>query len=201
MTQSLTKAWWLLALCGVLEALIAVIYFVMHNSQGPVTFHAWNVAIVFLGRLTLAAGVCMIAAAIWRSSRSKSWLLAVNGLALSSLGVIYIFFVGYRISFRTIALLIILMAISAGIPELQTARSLRLQHHGTVGWLLALAGVVSLGFVLAFFALGFGLIKIEPGSRKDLLWLGSYFAFSAVCMLGFALRLTGSREALNYRQA
>jgi hypothetical protein len=60
---------------------------------------------------------------------------------------------------------------------------------------------VSLGFALAFVALGFGAIKIEPGSHTELLWLGAYFAFSAVCMLGFALRWNGTRETVNYRQA
>lgn len=201
MLQRLTMNRWLLVACGVLEALIAVIYFVMHNSQGAVTFHAWNVTVLFLGRLTLAAGVCVTAAGVWSLSKSKSWLLVVNGLALSALGVIYSFFVGYRISFRTIALLIILMAISAAIPELQTARSLWLQRHGADGGLLALAGVASIGFALVFLLLGFGVIKVEPGSHLDLLWLGSYFAFSAVCMLGFALRRNGSHGTLNYRHA
>jgi hypothetical protein len=55
---------------------------------------------------------------------------------------------------------------------------------------------------LAFLALGFGRIKIEPGSHR-LLWLGSYFGFTAVCMLALALYLhgrapfrAGPREAL-----
>jgi hypothetical protein len=56
---------------------------------------------------------------------------------------------------------------------------------------------------LAFFALGFRWIKLGPGSHADLLWLGSYFGFSAICMLWLALRLhsqglsqSGQREAL-----
>jgi hypothetical protein len=48
---------------------------------------------------------------------------------------------------------------------------------------------VSFGFALAFLALGFRWIAIEPGSHADLLWLGSYFGFGAICMLGLALRL------------
>jgi hypothetical protein len=54
--------------------------------------------------------------------------------------------------------------------------------------LLDLAGVSSFGFALVFLLLG-RWIKLGPGSHTDLLWLGLYFGFSAVCMLGLALRL------------
>jgi uncharacterized membrane protein HdeD (DUF308 family) len=201
--QTLSKNWWLLALCGVLDAIISVIYLIMQDTSGPLTFHAWNGTIVFLGKLALAAGACTIAAGIWRSTKGKCWLLVLNGLALSALGLICSYFVRFRISFRTVALLIILMAMSIGMLELLTARTLRRQRHIADGWFLGLAGVASVGFAVAFFALGFRWIKIEPGSHSDLLWLGSYFGFSAICMLGLALRLhsqglsqSGQRDAL-----
>ena len=59
-----------------------------------------------------------------------------------------------------------------------------------------LAGVASVGFAVAFLALGLRWITVEPGSRSDLLWLGSYFGFSAICMLGLGLRLNSLRGAL-----
>jgi uncharacterized membrane protein HdeD (DUF308 family) len=186
MIQTLTKNWRLLALCGVLEAIISVIYFIMQDADGPLTFQARNGAVLFLGQLALAAGACTIAAGLWRSTKGKCWLLVLNGLALGALGLIFYKLTHYRISFLTVALLI---AMSMGILELVTARTLRRQRHFTDGWFLALAGVASVGFALAFFALGFRWIKIEPGSHSDLLWLGSYFGFSAICMLGLALRL------------
>lgn len=200
MTRSPAKAWWLLALCGVFEAVIAILYFALQKTNGPLTFHVWNVTVMYLGRLILAAGFCLIAAGLWRSAKGKSWFLVLNGLALSALGVIYVFFVGHRISFRTIALLIVVMALSAAIPEVATARAFRRQHNTGEGWLLALAGLASVAFALAFVALGFGWIKIEPGSHTDLLCLSLYFAFSAVCMLAFALRLSSGR-LVDYRHA
>ena len=155
---------------------------------------------MFLGTLMLAAGACTIAAGIWRSTKGKCWLLVLNGLALSALGLIYDFLVRFRISFLTVTLLIILMAVSIGILELATARTLLRQRHVADGWLLGLAGVASVGFAVAFLALGFRWITVEPGSRSDLLWLGSYFGFSAICMLGLGLRLNSLRGAL-YRMA
>jgi len=189
MIQTLISNWLLLALCGVLDAIISVIYLMMQESDGPVTFQAWNGVIAFMGKLALAAGVCSIAAGIWRSQKGKCWLLVLNGLALGALGMIEYGFTGFSISFRTIALLIILMALSVGILELVTARTVRRQHHVADGWFLGLAGIVSVVFALVFCALGFGWIKLGLGSHIDLLWLGFYFGFSAICMLGLALRL------------
>jgi len=81
------------------------------------------------------------------------------------------------------------MAMSTAILELAIARTLRRQRHVVGEWLLVLAGAASVGFALAFFALGFGWIKLEPRSNAELLWLCSYFAFSAIGKLGLALRL------------
>src|ERR1700683_5576855 len=126
MIQTMIKNWWLLALCGVLEAIISVIYLIMRDTDGPVTLQAWHGAVVLLGKLALAAGACTIAAGIWRSAKGKCWLLVLNGLALCALGLICYKLTHYRISFLTVALLIILMALSVGIVELVTARALRL---------------------------------------------------------------------------
>jgi uncharacterized membrane protein HdeD (DUF308 family) len=191
--QTLTKNWWLLALCGVLDAVISVIYF-DHAEHG---FHGLR-DIVFLGRVALAAGACTITVGLWRSAKGKSWLLVLNGVALGALGLISNGVFGSRISLRTIALLMILMAVSIGTLESVTARTLWHQRHVADGWFLGSAGVASIGFALAFFALGFHWIKLGPGSSADILWFGSYFGFSAICILGLALRLhskSGQREA------
>jgi uncharacterized membrane protein HdeD (DUF308 family) len=203
LTQTLIKNWLLLAFSGVLYAIISVIYLIMQDTDGPLTFHSWNGTVVLLGKLAMAAGACTIAAGILRSTNGKCWLLVLNGLALGALGFIQYALVRFPISFLTVALLINLMAMCIGILELVVARTLWRQRHVADGWFLALAGAVLVGFALAFLALGLRWIRIEPGSHADLLWLGSYFGFSAVCMLGLALRLhsqglsgSGQREAL-----
>ena len=201
MIQTLIKNWPLLALCGVLDAIISVIYLIMQGTHGPLTFQSWNGAVGFVGKLELAAGACTMAAGILRSTNGKCWLLVLNGLALGALGLIQYGFVRFRISFLTIALLIILMAMSIGILEFMISRTLRHKRHVADGWFHALAGVASVGFALAFLALGFRWIKIEPGSHADLLWLGSYFGFSAICMLGLALRLHSQGPSQSPREA
>jgi uncharacterized membrane protein HdeD (DUF308 family) len=182
--QTLINNWWLLALCGVLDAIMSIIYF-NHAGHG---FHAMK-DVAFLGKVTLAAGACTIAVGIWRSAKGKCWLLVLNGLALGALGLIFNGIFGFKISFRSVALLIILMAMSFAILELVTARTLRRQRHVVDGWFLGLAGVASVGFALAFLALVFGVIQLEgrPFHPSVFLWLCSYFGFSAICMLGLAL--------------
>jgi uncharacterized membrane protein HdeD (DUF308 family) len=185
-TQRLFKSWWLLAWCGVLNAIISALYLMDRNRSGALTLHAWRGTVILLGELTLAAGICTIAAGVWSSRKGKSWLLMLNGVACSVLGAILAFWAG-PLAFRTIALLIVVMAISIGIYELRTARTSRLVADE---WLLGAAGVASFSFAFAFLAFVFRWMKLEPGSpAQSWHWLGSYFGFSAICMLLLVVRL------------
>ena len=193
MTQSLVKSWWLLALCGVLDALFAVLIVLMGSRDGSPILHRFihgRDAILQLGLLALAAGVCTIAASMWRSRKDNSWLLVLNGLACSSLGLLIAFGANRPITFRTIALVTVIMAISIGMYELATARTLR--GHRTDEWLLGAAGVVSVGFAVVFLGFVLRWIKLDPSpSAQTFHWLGSYFGFTAICMVGLALRWNG----------
>jgi len=109
----------------------------------------------------------------------------LNGLALTALGLLFTFWANRPIAFRSIALLIVAMAISIGIYELATARTLLRQV--TARWLLGAAGVVSVGFALVFLAVAFRQLNVERSPLIDFLWFGSYYGFSAICKVGLAL--------------
>jgi uncharacterized membrane protein HdeD (DUF308 family) len=188
----LIKNWWLPVLCGVLEAMYSAMNFFMQRPDGSLTLRTGvhRSTGLQMGMLALAAGACTIAASIWSSSKGKSWLLALNGLACSALGVILIFtfWTNGPLAFSTVALLIVAMAMSSGVFELVTAQTLR--RHVLDKWFLGAAGVASVGFAVAFLAFLVGWIELEPRlPAQSLHWLGSYFGFSAICMLGLALRL------------
>jgi len=186
MIQTLIKNWWLLALCGLLEAIYSAMNFLMQDPDGYLILRLY--APQRMGRymcmLALAAGACTIAAGIWSSRKGMSWLLVLNGLALSAFGLIPLLLWTRPLSFRPFfALLLVVMAMSIGILALASARTLR---HVPDKWFLGLAGATSVGFALAFFALDFRWIKLEqPGSY--FVFLGSYFGLSAICMLGLGL--------------
>jgi uncharacterized membrane protein HdeD (DUF308 family) len=204
MIQTRSKNWWLLALAGVFDAMLSAMNFFMQRPDGSLTLRTtvrYGGTLEEMGMLALAAGVCTIAAGIWSSGKGRFWLLMLNGLALSALGLIFTFWANRPIAFRTIALLIVVMAIGVGIYQLATARTLR--PHGTGKWLLGAAGVASMGFALVFLALAFRQLNVERSPLTDFLWFGSYYGFSATCKLGLALgprRLGlsqgGQREAL-----
>jgi uncharacterized membrane protein HdeD (DUF308 family) len=190
MTSRLIQTWWLLALCGVLDAMYSALNFLTQRPDGSLalrTFVHSRTPVVHMGVLALAAGACTIAAGLWSFRSGKATLLVLNGAASSTLGLILAFWTG-PLAFRTVALLVIAMTISIGIYELITARSLR--RHSADKWLLHAAGAISGGFAFAFLAFVFGWMKLDPASPAQTLhWLGSYFGFAAACMLGFALRL------------
>ena len=180
MIQPLMRKWWLLVFCGVLYAIISFIFL---NQAGHVSGRF--TAFAFLSNVTLAAGACTVASGILRLREGRSWLLVLNGLACGALGLILSFGTSRPIGFRTIALLIVVMAMSIGIYELAVARALR---RLAAEWLLAAAGAVSIGFALVFLAFILRWIQLEPSpSGQTFYWLGSYFAFSAICVLGLAL--------------
>jgi hypothetical protein len=192
MLQTLTKNWWLLALAGILETIISLIYLVMYRT-GPdsyLTFHGWNGAVAFLSKVTLAAGLSIIAAGIWKSGSGRSWLLVLNGLVLGTYGLLGV--IGpIPHAFSTFAQMIVVMAIAFGIVALAIARSVR--SHAADTWFFGLAGAGSLGFALAFLALANGLVPLERRAFHPaiFLWVCIYFGFSAICMLGMGLRLHG----------
>jgi uncharacterized membrane protein HdeD (DUF308 family) len=178
MIQRLISKWWSLGLCVALETTIAIAYF-NYAAYGT---HSSD-AVVLLGALTLTAGIFTIAHGILNALEGKRWLLVLNGLACSSLGLILT--LATRVAFPTIALLIIGMALSLGGYELAKAGLLR--RHRAPEWLAGAAGIISLGFAVVFLAFVFRWIKLNPTSpAQSFLWLGSYFAFSAFCMLGTA---------------
>jgi uncharacterized membrane protein HdeD (DUF308 family) len=181
---------WLLALCGVLYAMFSFVILFWLSPDGWLTLRSFvspRGMVPILGTVALAAGACTIAAAIWSASKGISWFLALNGLACSALGLSIDLGATRPVGFRTIALLIVVMALSVGVYELVIARTLR--GHLVDEWLLAAAGVVSVAFAGVFLGFAVRWIRLEPSpSGQTFYWLSAYFAFGAVCMVGLALR-------------
>lgn len=183
--------WWLLAVCAGLFAVISFIDFGQFRSG----FHSMR-DVFLAGRLTMTAGVCTVAAALWGARRAKSWLLALSGLALIALGTLLSGVLGPRIGLRAIALLILVMALALGLTQLEAARAMWRLHHVASGWLVAAAGIVLIGLALPLVAWGFRWVAVAPGASPEILWMSLYFGFSAICMLALALNGGSSRQDL-----
>lgn len=185
---------WLLVLAGVLQAAFAVLNLLMRDPDA-VTLHRFMTGSTadLQAKLALAAGICTIAAGVWRSGRGRFWLLVLDGLALGVYGLLPAVWGDRPLYFRPyFALLLVMMAVSIGVLALASARTLR--GHLADKWILGLAGTASVGFAVAFFALDFRWIALErPGSL--FLLLAFFFGCSAICLLGLVPVLSGSRPA------
>ncbi len=186
MIQSPIKAWSLLAASGIFNAVISAMYF-GHAEYG---IHSLRVVVHF-GELTLAAGICSIAAGLWNPASRHRLLrifdgLVLNGLACVALGLLLTFRSGPT-TFRTVALLVFAMSVGLAIHQFTSARTL--PRTAASNSLHAAAGFISLSFAIVFLAFALRWIKLDPSpSAQTFLWLGFCFSFSAICMLGMALR-------------
>ena len=192
MSRDLSKIWWLLGLCGVLDAAHAAMNLVMLHPDGSLALRGFALpgAVFDMGTLAMAAGACSIAAGLWSSGRDNSWLLSLHGFALSVFGLIAVSpLVRGPLNFRPVSLLFVVMAVSIGTFAIAAARTL--QHS----WFWLIAGAVSIGFALSFFAVGFQLVRLEP--QAFFVWMSSYFCFCAMFMLWLAFRLRSQTEPLS----
>jgi uncharacterized membrane protein HdeD (DUF308 family) len=178
--QALIKGWWLLALCGIIDAISAMAHLLRLSPEGRSS--VWD-----LGVLSLAAGACAIAAGFWNSGRGNSWLLALHGLGLSAFGLIAVSpLVRGPLSFRPISLLFVLMAVTAAAAALRTAHQMRSRARDI--WVLVATGTALLGFACSFPAVAFGLVRLQsPNSYW--IWMSAYFGVTALCLLSIAMGL------------
>lgn len=181
--HTLRQSWWLLALAGVFNAAFAFANLVMAGQDGFLGFQRfgpspWDMALL-MSWVALAAGVCTIAAAIAGWRKSRSWMLALNGLAFTAFGMLpFLLRTDRSISFRWISLLFVTMALTLGVFALQNLPK---------GWLQGLAPVVAVASAGVFLALGFRWIRLVL-PYTFFVWMAAYFAFSALCLVTLALR-------------
>ena len=187
MSQKPIKRWSLLVLSSLFYATFSFMILFIWSPDGfrmLRTFAHSRSSIEQLGLVALAAGVCTVATGIWNAREANSWLLVLNGLACSALGTMVALGASRPVFFRSIALVIVVMALSIGLYELVAAKTLR--GHRVDEWLLTAVGVVSVGS--GVFCFVFRWIRLDPSpSAQTFHWLGSYFGFGAICMLGLAL--------------
>lgn len=188
MGETLSKAWWLLAVCGMADAMSAAMNLLMMNPDRSLRLDSFLRRFALpnevwdMGMLALAAGACAIVAGLWSVGKDHSWLLSLHGLALGAFGAIAVSpLVKGPLSFRPVSLLFTVMAASIGAFALEAARRGRRER-----WLLIAAGAASISFAFSFIAVGF---FFRLGPPQFFIWMSCYFVFCAVFMLWLAFRL------------
>jgi hypothetical protein len=188
-------------LCGIADVMCAAMHVLMINRLlDPLGLRRFTPAngVWDIGVLALAAGACAIAVGLWNSGRTMAWLLSLHGLALGAFGLIGVSpLVRGPLGFRPVSLLFVLMAVSLGAYAFGAAQSRKSSVHDR--WFFTLCGAALLGYACSFIAVGFGWVRLEPW-YSYWIWMSSYFAFTALCMLRMALSTRACDSALSLRR-
>jgi uncharacterized membrane protein HdeD (DUF308 family) len=160
--------------------------------------HGSGIAAFVVTGITLAVLVAVFAAyllihgafALVAGIRARSCLLGVEGLVGILAGIATVLVPG--LTLLVLAIIIAAWAIHTGILELTAARSLR-QVIGRSGWLLAIAGIVSVvfGLMMAIFP--------EAGIVAVVWVIGAYALVWGALSIALAFRFRGRRAVLVVR--
>lgn len=169
----LSRNWWTLALRGVLAAALGIAAF---TWPGPTLF-AFT---ILFAAYAITDGVFALAAAIvGRPMGRLWWALLAEGLLGIAAGVLTLAWPG--LTALAMVYLIAAWAIATGVMEIVAAINLRKEIKGE--WLLALSGLLSVGFGLA--------MALWPASGAlAMMWLiGAYAVGFGILMIVLAFRL------------
>jgi uncharacterized membrane protein HdeD (DUF308 family) len=176
MLDVLTQKWWAVALRGVLAIVFGIVALVFPGLT------LGSLAMVF-GAYAFVSGVLTIVAAFGHRGREASWYV-VEGTIGIAVGLATLFFPG--MAAQALVILIGLWAILMGIFEVIAGFELPISWS----WLLAFAGVLSIGF---------GVVVIAyPGSGAlAIAWIiGIYALMFGGSLLAFGIWLRGMRGKL-----
>jgi uncharacterized membrane protein HdeD (DUF308 family) len=181
MLDVLTQKWWAVALRGILAIVFGIVALVFPG------FTLVSLAVVF-GAYAFVSGVFTIVAAFGSRGREASWYV-LEGIIGIAVGLAVFFFPG--IAAQTLVFLIGLWAILTGIFEVSAGFELPISWN----WLLAIAGVLSIGF-------GVAVIAYPASGALAITWLiGIYALMFGGSMLAFGIWLRRMRGKLTTQTA
>ena len=190
MIRLLIQNWWLLFLRGILAIVFAILIFVfLPLLPAPFLrqFAFAGLAAIF-GLFACATGVLTMAAAVLKSgSHGFSWLLLVDGIAITSGGLVILLFPG--LTLMHVIQLIAIIALVVG--ALEFVAGIHLRRHVTDEWLLIIGGVISIAFAPCLL-----LSRVET-VESTLTWISVYAFASGLAVIGLALRLRSLRNSIH----
>lgn len=181
MLELLARHWWLLVLRGV----CAIAFGILAFTWPGVTV---QVVLIFFGAYMLVDGVFTVIAAVRGREHSEHWLLLLfEGLLGIAVGILT--WIAPLVTGIALLLFIAAWAIVTGALEIAAAIRLRREIQGEF-W-LGLAGVLSVGFGILLFA-------FPLAGALALVWMMAAYAVAfglVLVLLGFRVRGAGHDAA------
>jgi uncharacterized membrane protein HdeD (DUF308 family) len=172
MELSLARNWWILLVRGILAIVFGVLVIVW-----PML--AWVVIVASFGAYALLDGTLALVSAISGRGGRHWWALALEGVVGIGAGVLTFYWPGA--TGLVLLWFIAYWAIATGVFEIFAAFRLRAEVQDE--WLLALSGLLSVVF-------GAALILLPAAGALALAWLiAAYALLFGVLMVGLAFRL------------
>ena len=181
MLDVLIQKWWAVALRGILAILFGIVAWAFPGAA------LVSLALVF-GAYAFIDGVLTIVSAVGHRGREASWYV-LEGIIGIAVGLATFFFPG--MAAQALVILIGLWAILTGIFEVVAGYELL----SSWSWLLACAGVISIGF-------GVAVIAYPASGALAITWLiGIYALMFGGSLLAFGIWLRGMRGKLTNQTA
>lgn len=174
--------WWSLVIRGVIAIVLGLITFLWPG----ITVGA---LVLLFGAYALLDGVMSIVGAVRASRANERWgVLVLEGIAGIAVAAVTVFMP----AITELALVYVIAAWALVTGVLEIAAAIKLRHHISGEWLLALAGVASIifGFLVMVFPLA--------GALVIALWIGAYAVVFGVVMISLGIRLRNWVKSVPY---
>jgi uncharacterized membrane protein HdeD (DUF308 family) len=171
--DSLARNWWAVLLRGIAAVMFGIITFVAPGIS-------LAALVLVYGAYALVDGVFAVVSALRRhGSTDRWWVMLIEGIVGIAAGLVTFFWPGIT----ALALLYLIAAWSLLTGVMEVIAAVRLRKIIAGEWLLALSGVLSIGFgvLLALFP--------APGALAVLLWIGAYAIVFGCLLVALGLRL------------
>lgn len=180
MLHELSKNWWLILLKGICSIIFGVLAF----SWPGITLLS---LVLLYGAFALADGALAIAAAITGGEAAPRWWLALVGIIGIGAGLVTLLWPG--ITAIVLLFFIAAWAIATGIMEIVGA--IRLRKEIDDEWMLIASGVLSVlfGCLLVF--------RPATGALSLIFVIATFAVFFGILQISFALRLRRHASAMS----
>jgi uncharacterized membrane protein HdeD (DUF308 family) len=178
MVRTLSQNWWLVVLRGVLGILFGLAAFIWPGIT-------WLTLIIMFGIYAIADGLVAVGTGLARTRESSRWwVFLLEGLISIGAGVVVLIWP----ALATVVLIYLVAGWAVITGVLEVVGAIRLRHEITNEWVLGLGGLLSIGLGVLLF------LRPLAGSLAIIWIIAAYALIFGVLLVILGFRLRGWKE-------